>query len=141
MPTAPRWDDLVEGEELPPLVKPPITTRQLVQYAGASYDFYEIHYDKDFAKGNQLDTVIVHGLLKMAFLGQFVSDWMGSGIVRKLGCQYRGMDFPGDVITIRGTVTRKYEENGEKLVDLDIWTENQRGEKTTPGKATVLLMA
>jgi acyl dehydratase len=140
MATAPRWDDLVEGEELPPLVKPELTTQQLVMFAGASYDFYQIHYDKDFAQANGLPTVIAHGLLKMAFLGQFVTDWMGpNGMIRKLGCQYRGMDYPGDVITVRGSIVRKYEENGERLVDLEIWTENQRGEKTTPGQATVAL--
>lgn len=140
MATAPRWDDLVEGEELPPLVKPELTTQQLVMFAGASYDFYQIHYDKDFAQANGLPTVIAHGLLKMAFLGQFVTDWMGpNGMIRKLGCQYRGMDYPGDVITVRGSIVRKYVENGERLVDLEIWTENQRGERTTPGKATVAL--
>jgi acyl dehydratase len=140
MTTAPHWDDLVEGEELPPLVKPELTTQQLVMFAGASYDFYQIHYDKDFAQANGLPSVIAHGLLKMAFLGQLVTDWIGpNGMVRKLGCQYRGMDFPGDVITVRGTIVRKYQENGERLVDLEIWTENQRGEKTTPGKATVAL--
>ena len=58
------------------MVKEP-TTRQLVQYAGASGDFYEIHYDKDFALGNMLDGPILHGALKSAFLGQLVTDWMG----------------------------------------------------------------
>ncbi|TMC01487.1 MAG: hypothetical protein E6J30_12110 [Chloroflexi bacterium] len=51
------------GEEIPELVKHP-TTRQLVQYAGASGDFYEIHYDQDFARGVNLPGVILHGLLK-----------------------------------------------------------------------------
>ncbi|MFN8534899.1 MAG: MaoC/PaaZ C-terminal domain-containing protein [Dehalococcoidia bacterium] len=140
MQTAPRWDDLVEGEELPPLVKPALTTQQLVKFAGASYDFYQIHYDLEFAKSTGLETVIAHGLLKLAYLGQFVTSWMGpNSLVRKLGCQYRGMDFPGDVITVRGAIVRKYQEDGEQIVELDVWTENQRGEKTTPGKATVSL--
>ncbi|MCS7003587.1 MAG: MaoC/PaaZ C-terminal domain-containing protein, partial [Dehalococcoidia bacterium] len=78
----PRWDDLAEGQELPPLVKPPITTRQLVMYAGASGDFYEVHYDKDFAKASGLDNVIVHGLLKTAFLGQLVTSWAGAGEIK-----------------------------------------------------------
>jgi acyl dehydratase len=141
MTTTPRWEELVEGQELPPLIKPPLTTRQLVMFAGASYDFYEIHYDKDFAHAQGLENVIAHGLLKMAFLGQFVTSWMGpNSEVRALRCQYRGMDFPGDVITVRGRITRKYEQDGQKLVDLEVWTENQRGERTTPGSATVALV-
>ena len=54
------WDDVTEGMELPTMVKHP-TTQQLVMYAGASGDYYQIHYDKDFAQGNKLDGVILHG--------------------------------------------------------------------------------
>ena len=47
------------------------------------------------------------------------------------------MDLPNQDIVCRGTVARKWEENGEKLVELTIWTENPEGKKTTPGKAVV----
>ena len=91
----PYWEDVDEGSQIPPLVKRP-TTRQLVRYAGVSGDFYEIHYDKDFAKSTGLSGVILHGALKSAFLGQMLTDWIGpNGTLRKLGCQYRGMDEPG----------------------------------------------
>ena len=133
------WEDVSEGSEIPALVKNP-TTRQLVQYAGASGDFYEIHYDRDFAEGTGLPGVIIHGALKNAFLGQLVTDWAGpSGMVKRLTCQYRGMDVPGEPITARGTVSRVYQENGENLVECQIWLENARGENTTPGSATVAL--
>ncbi len=139
MPDQVYWDDVSEGMELPPVVKH-TTTRQLVQYAGASGDYYEIHYDKDFAQGTGLDMVIIHGALKNAFLGQLVTQWMGPlGELKRLGCQYRGMDTPGSPITAKGNVTRKYEENGEHLVDCDIWLENTDAQKTTPGTATVAL--
>ena len=39
----------------------------------------------------------------------------------------------------RGRVARKYLHNGSPLVDVDIWAENQRGEVTAPGMATVQL--
>jgi len=133
------WEDVTEGMGLPPLVKHP-TTRQLVQYAGASGDFYEIHYDQDFARSTGLDGVILHGALKNAFLGQLVTQWMGpQGSLKRLACQYRGMDFPGKPITGRGTVTGKHQRDGQFLVNCDIWLENSQGQKTTPGSATVAL--
>ncbi|MCH8801702.1 MAG: dehydratase [Chloroflexi bacterium] len=133
------WDDVQEGTELPAVVKNP-TTQQLVKYAGASGDYYQIHYDKDFAKNNDLDDVILHGALKNAFLGHLVTKWMGpNGDLKRLACQYRGMDIPGSPVTAKGVVTRKYEEKGVNLVDCDIWLENKDGEKTTPGSATVAL--
>ena len=133
------WEDVTEGMELPPLVKNP-TTRQLVQYAGASGDYYEIHYDTAYAIGNGLPGPILHGALKNAFLGQLMTDFAGTqGVLKRLSCQYRGMDVPGQPITGKGTVTRKYQENGQHLVDCEIWLENPEGQKTTPGSATVEL--
>lgn len=133
------WEDTAEGMKLPSLVKN-VTTRQLVQYAGASGDFYEIHYDKDFAQETGLSGVIVHGALKSAFLGQLMTDWSGPfGTLKRLSCQYRGMDYPNHPITAKGTVTRKYQEGDQYLVDCTIWLENPEGENTTPGTATVIL--
>jgi hypothetical protein len=41
---------------------------------------------------------------------------------------------------MQGRVTRKYLAEGRRpAVDLDVWGENQRGETTTPGHATILL--
>ena len=133
------WQDVEEGMDVPTLVKNP-TTRQLVRYAGASGDFYEIHYDKDFAMGNNLPGPILHGALKNAFLGQLMTDWIGEGgTLRRLSCQYRGMDQPGKPLYCKGTVTRKYVEEGRHLVDCDIWVEDSEGQTTTPGRATVQL--
>ena len=133
------WEDVQEGMEIPALVKNP-TTRQLVQYAGASGDFYEIHYDKDFAQGTGLPGPIIHGALKNAFLAQLVTDWIGEGgTLRKFSCQYRGMDVPGDTLFCKGTVTEKYVQDGQPTVDCEIWLENSKGERTTPGSATVIL--
>jgi len=133
------WEDIQEEQELPSITKEP-TTRQLVRYAGASGDFYEIHYDKDYAVGNGLPGPILHGALKSAFLGQLVTDWIREGgTLRRLTCQYRGMDVPGDKLTASGKVTRKYEESGRRLVDCEIWLDNGQGERTTLGSATVEL--
>ena len=133
------WEDVSDGMELPSLVEHP-STRQLVQYAGASGDYYEIHYDKEFAQGTGLDSVIIHGALKNAYLGQLVTQWIGPlGDLKRLSCQYRGMDPPGKDLTAKGIVTQKYQRDGESLVDCDIWLENDEAQKTTPGTATVAL--
>jgi acyl dehydratase len=133
------YEDVEEGKEIPQLVKNP-TTQQLVKWAGASGDYYQIHYDKDFALAAGLPGVIVHGRLKSSFLGQLMSDWVGEeGWVKKISVQHRGMDFPGEQLTCKGTVTKKHIQDGEHIVELEIWTENPRGEKTAPATATVAL--
>ncbi len=133
------WEDIAEGSEIPALVKTP-TTRQLVMWAGASGDYYAIHYDKDFAQSKGLPGVIVHGQLVAAFLGQMLTDWMApKGKLRKFSCSYKGMNFPGEPITCQGKVTKKYSEGAEHLVECTIWAQNPKGEKTVTGKAAISL--
>jgi acyl dehydratase len=124
-----------EGEELPELVKHP-TTRQLVQYAGASGDFYEIHYDQDFARSTGLPGVILHGLLKAGFLAQLVTSAVGSsGRHRAFEVSYRGLDLPGRPCRCRGRVSSV----SDGVAELEIWTEDPEGNRTTLGRATVEL--
>jgi len=121
------------GEELPELVKHP-TTRQLVQYAGAQGDFYEIHYDQAYARSVALPGVILHGLLKAAFLGQLVTDWLGDrGELKSFEVSYRGIDVPGHPYRCRGKVVAVDGEN----VELEVWGEDPEGRRTTVGAASV----
>ena len=123
------------GQELPELVKHP-TTRQLVQYAGAQGDFYEIHYDQEYARSVALPGVILHGLLKAAFLGQLVTDWLGDdGRLQAFEVSYRGIDMPGHPYRCRGKVVSV--KDGE--IELEVWGEDEEGKRTTVGTATVQL--
>ena len=84
-------EDISDDMEIPTIKKNP-TTQQLVKYAGASGDFYQIHYDMDYAKNNGLPGVILHGALKNALLAQLLTDWIGPlGKLNKLEVQYRGI--------------------------------------------------
>jgi acyl dehydratase len=134
------YDDLNVGDAIPTLVKEP-TTRQLVKYAGASGDYYEIHYDHHFAvKSGLKDGVIVHGLLTAGWMAQMLTAWLPSPMaLKKFGVSYRAMARPGDTISCQGMITNKYDKDGEHLVDCEIYAENQRGEKCAIGHATASL--
>ena len=56
-----------------------------------------------------------------------------------MSCQYRGMDLRGATFVGKGRVIAKHEDAGRKLVDLELWTEDGSGSRTTPGTATVVL--
>ena len=135
------YEDIAVGSDLTPLVKQP-TTRQLVMWAGASGDYYQIHYDKDFAQSQGLPGVVVHGQLVFCFLSQLLTDWMGElGTLRKLACNYKGMNFPDEALICRGKVNKKYIENVEHYVECSIWAENMKGEKTVSGKAIIIMQS
>lgn len=135
------YEDIDVGTELTSLKKH-ITLRQLVLWATASNDIYELHYDRDFARSQGLKDPIVHGRLKAAFLGQLVTDYISpKGMLKKLSVRYLKMDYVDEDIVCKGKVTKKYQAEGQNLVECELWTENPSGDKTTSGMATFSLPA
>ncbi len=81
--------------------------------------------------------MILHGLLKTAFLAQLVTSWAGERArLRALEVSYRGLDLPGRPLRCRGVV--KAVEGGR--VELELWTEDPEGRRTTVGGATLELL-
>lgn len=141
MPDQNYFEDVNDGQELPPIKIAP-DKQQLVKFAAGSGDFNPLHFDEKFPmlKPMGLTENIVHGRFKYALIGRVVSQFAGyRGRVRRFGVNYRGMDLLNKEITARGMVTAKRQEGGENIVELDVWTENADGQKTTPGTATVIL--
>ncbi len=69
------------------------TTRDLVRYAAGTDDYYEAHYDLAFAKERGFPGVIVHGLLKLAWLARGAAEYFGPGtVVETIEGSYRGVD-------------------------------------------------
>ncbi|MCP4749948.1 MAG: hypothetical protein GY866_03575 [Proteobacteria bacterium] len=132
------WETIKEGDALPELKKKPGVS-QLVKYAAGSGDFNPLHHDYNNFQSKAIGSIIVHGRFKYAVLGEAVSNWLGhNGRIKKISCQYRGMDFPDKELTCKGTVDKKWEENGEKLAELSVWTDNEEGKNTTPGTVIVV---
>ena len=134
------FEDVAVGDELPPL-RTVFTTRHLAMFAGASTDFYELHYDRTFAERAGLDGVIVQGALKNALLGRLLQEWAApGGRILSFGCSYRGMDLPGEELECRGKVTAvSQDEQGRGVVDVEISVGKADGTVTTPGRGRVTL--
>jgi acyl dehydratase len=134
------FENVSVGQEIELRITP--STQQLVHWAAGSGDFNPIHYDEESARSTGLPGVIMHGALKHALLGRMLWEWIRyEGQVIDWSVSYRGMDYPGHEFICRGQVTGKRREGDEHLVDLELWTENPEGKRTTPGTATVALPA
>ena len=125
---------MTPGQKLGPLSRGPITTRQLVEYAGASLDFNRIHYDEPFAKAGGFPSVIAHGMLSMAFFGELAA---GLGRVQKLAARFKAVTFPGDVVKVTGEVIAVRREGGDDLVELKLQAARPDGTVTLEGSATI----
>ena len=117
-----------------PLVKPAITREQLKTYAEASGDTNEIHLKDDVARAHGLTGVIAHGMLSMAFMGEYIAAWLGSeGRLISFSCRFKAMTFPGDVVTVQG----KLKSEAGTRAHITLETVNQKGETTALGTAEV----
>src|SRR5690242_6816203 len=131
------------GQTLSPLIKPPITQEQLRRYADASGDYNPIHLDEEAARRVGLESVIAHGMLSMAFLGQFISQQLPpdpGARVSHLSVRFTSMVRLGDTLTCLGTVMERGQDaQGQAFIQVECWVQNQKGEKVTQGQATISL--
>jgi acyl dehydratase len=134
------YEDIETGQDIPHQVKEMLTTRGLVKWAAAARDFYEIHYDKDFARSAGMPDVIAHGPYKLALLERLLQEWMGDlGRLLKISCTHKASNFPGETLTGKGKITKKYVKDGRNMVECEIWVENQNGLVSVPGTAVISL--
>lgn len=128
-----------EGEAISSLTKH-ITQQQIDAYADVSGDHNPIHLNPEVARAVGLDGTIAHGMLSMAFLGQMLTDWLSeqgasSGWVRRLRARFQAMVRPGDTLTCHGVLG----EPGEQGQRVEVWINNQHGERVITGDADVIL--
>lgn len=80
-----------------------------------------------------------YGPERISWLAHLLTNWMGdAGFLRQLNVQVRRFNMVGDLTTCHGLVTGKA-RGSQALVHCDVWAENQRGERTAFGTATVEL--
>lgn len=168
------WEEVEVGEELPAIVKGPLTVMEMVAWRGGVLGGYgditgshglrlqglrkhpafgardpktgalqtigQVHHDEDLASGVAVPGAYDIGAQRISWLSSLVTSWAGDdGFLKRLRAELRLFNVFGDTQWCRGRVTGKSVVNGEHLVDLEIWCENQRGQLTAPGTATVVL--
>jgi acyl dehydratase len=127
------FEDVQVGDELPRLVKAPVTLAQLVRYAGASGDFNPLHTDPQVGEMIGTGGIIAHGMLIMGFVGQLLSNYVGPEALRHFNTRFKGMTHLGDVITCTGVITKKYEEDGEGRIAGKVQAIDQDGDVKVAG--------
>ena len=127
------YEDVQVGDDIPKLVKSPVSHLQLVRYAGASGDFNPLHTDPKIGELVGIGGIIAHGMLIMGFVGQMLSDYVGPTALRKFDARFKGMTRLDDVITCTGTITEKYEAGDEARIAGKVQAADQNGEVKVAG--------
>jgi acyl dehydratase len=135
------FEDVSIGDELPSLVKGPLTTTHIMRWSAAMENWHKIHYDYLFAvEHDKLPGILINGSFKRNFLAQFLKAWAGpTGWAWKTSFQMRKMNVAGETLTVWGTVTGKREADRYGLIDLECGIRNEAGLESTPGTGVVAL--
>ena len=133
------FEEVKEGDESPVFVKSAITRTDIDMYAGASRNFSPIHIDDVAAHRLGYERVFAMGMMSVGYLAHLATDWLGDSNLRRFKVRFGAPVWPGDTLSCRGVITKKYEGDGDNLVDCDLYVENQRGDKVITGWATATL--
>ncbi len=128
--------DLTVGACREPFVDKPLTITDFVRYQGASGDMNPIHHDSSFASKAGYPTPFAVGMLQAGVLATFATDWLGADNVRSFKVQFREQAWPGDVLTYSGTIATVREQDGERLIDVELSCNRQGGGTHLKGWAT-----
>ena len=129
--------NLKPGDEYQEVVVDDLSRTQLVMYSGASGDYNPLHTDDVYTKEVAgYPSVFAHGMLTMGLTGKMLTNYVGDGRLTKFGVRFTNQVWPGDTLPSTATVTELREEDGDKLVDLEVKTTNQDGTTVVSGYAT-----
>jgi acyl dehydratase len=127
--------EVEEGDELP-ACEIELSADRIRAYARAAGMWAPRFTDDEAARREGLPGMIAPGNLSMGLLAGLVERWAGAGGLRRLGTTFRGIVRPGR-LRLCGAVTQR--DEGTHTVELDLWLENEDGERSVIGTATVAL--
>jgi 3-hydroxybutyryl-CoA dehydratase len=99
-----------------------------------------IHTDEDWARQRGFRAPLAQAMMSTAYVSEMMMRFLGTGFVRggTLSMVFIKPVYAGDRLTVRGMVKEKHHEGGATRVVVEVWCENQYGEKTALGTASGL---
>ncbi|HYB71421.1 MAG TPA: MaoC family dehydratase [Candidatus Bathyarchaeia archaeon] len=128
---------LAVGQELPTLVKEP-SQRRIDAYSGVRPR--SIHTDEGWARQKGFRTTLAQGMMSTAYVSEMMTRFLGAGFVKggTMSMAFIKPVYAGDRLTVRGVVREIRPEEGATRVVVEVWCQNQHGEKTAVGTASGL---
>jgi hypothetical protein len=157
------WEDVVVGEEIGTVVQGPYDLMDVMSMMGVQGYLSEAFgikwkkiwnhtrftlneygvsaWEPHLRDHEGLGYIFNQSAQSEAGVNHVICNWMGDdGFLEKMSCQARRIMPVGDTSWIRGKVVKKYIQDGEFVVDLEIQCTSQRGIMHMPGTATVRLL-
>ncbi len=122
------------ADRLPELAIP-ITRTLIVAGAIASRDYQDVHHNAVLAVQRGSKDIFMNILTTNGLVGRYVTDWTGpGGLVTDVGIRLGVPNYPDDVLTFSGAVTRRDDapgDDGRGGVELSVRGANGLGDHVT----------
>jgi acyl dehydratase len=130
-------NDIPIGYTLPTLTKI-VSQRKIDVYSGVRPR--SIHTDSAWAAAKGFRAPLAQGMMSTAYVSELMTQLLGEGFIQggKMAVKFIKPVYADDTLTIHGTVIEKTSEHGMTRVLVEVWAENQHGEKTMVGTASGL---
>ena len=111
--------DVKVGDELSPLTVTP-TNVSIFLFGVAFWTPHRVHYDREWARSEGYDDVLVTGPLMTGYLVRMLTAWSGDAAsVKRLALRNHAPAFAGDELTVRGAVA-SVTPDGEAVIAVSI---------------------
>lgn len=98
------------------------------------------HLDYDLGRATGAPGAYDTGAERECIGSVLLTNWMGDdGFLWRYSVRFVRFVVHGDTNWFRGRITKKYIDDGKCCVDMDLWADNQRNDRTVVGNATVIL--
>ncbi len=134
------FEDVAVGDEVPPVTYH-MTVQRFVIEAGGNRDFSPIHHNTEVAQGQRAPEMFANNGFIQAMWERAYREYLGlDGMVKKVGpFRMRIFNTVAESVVTKGVVKRKWQDKGENLVELEMWSEISRGISVGPGPVLATL--
>jgi len=130
--------DTAGGAKLPELLKE-VSQRKIDVYSGVRPR--SIHTDESWARAKGFPACLAQAMMSTAYISELMTRFVGAGFVKggTMSMTFIKPVLAGDRLTVHGVVKERRPDGGRTRVVVEVWCENQHGEKTAVGTASGLL--
>jgi hypothetical protein len=127
--------DIQIGQEIPRLIKKAKLTPPRGGYPWGS------PHNEEYAKSLGFKGPLIAGSTALAYISESMLHFFGEGWIKggKLDVSFIGGVVDGETVTVKGFLREKVSEDSAFRLVIDVWMENEDGEKVITGTASGLI--
>ncbi len=114
------WNELQENNGPGTVSTGPLTLHEMVSFQATGGEMNPLHYDETHARAMGFPGMFGLSMQQASALASYAGRWLGEENVRSFRARFPNVFWVGDPLTYNGHVTRLYETDGRKLVDVEL---------------------